>query len=436
MKKIICLLFLTHFIYGEISFSPIEQLAHPGVIYHDMATDSKGNCHAIWVRKNQNELILETASKCLERQWESAVFFSNILVENAHIPAMIVDSLDNVHIVWVEDDEVHYSLKTAMRSSSGKWAAPKVITSGYNLFLEPRLAKNSFGSVFAIWRKQNNNKISIIQSSEREKNSNWSNPVNLTKYNYYRYIDIGADDLKNVYATWTTLDEEGFCVQTSQKSQGSRWSLPSDFDYPGRLWGYYKKRGMQTKISVNALGNAFAISKSIKDSVFQSVRCSERSIESDWSTSKSISGDISEAKAIFSPNIIVDNLGNAFSSWFSYNGYKHVVEVASYSKIKKWSTPQSIIQSVEPILDCKLDVDHLGNAALVWSAKKGANFVTQASFFSKNQGWSSPLDVSLEGGAIKKNIKVTMDKMERAHISWIEGAKMQAVIKVVSAKLD
>lgn len=34
MRKIIYLLLFTHFIHAEISWSPIEELAHPGVIYH------------------------------------------------------------------------------------------------------------------------------------------------------------------------------------------------------------------------------------------------------------------------------------------------------------------------------------------------------------------------------------------------------------------
>lgn len=313
MRQILSFLFFVSFsfIYAEISPSPIEELAHPGVIYHDIATDSKGNLYAVWVRKDQNSLILETAVKYFQEQWQNPIFLSKSLNEGTSRPALVVDSLDQVHLLWVENDENGYSLKTAMRSLE-TWSSSDTITLSNTPFLGICLAKNSFGCVFAAWRKKFSEKSSIIQMSEKEEGGHWSEPINLTPQGDYWYPDIGADDLGNVYAIWTSIESGVAYVQTSQRLSGDSWSAPSDFDCLGQFWGYYRKHGEETKIAVNASGDVFGVARFTADNILNSVHCTQKNAKSDWSESKSISGSHLGAKLILLPNIVVDNLGNAF----------------------------------------------------------------------------------------------------------------------------
>ncbi len=442
MRKIICFLFFVRFVHAEISWSPIEELAHPGVMYHDITTDSKGNSYAVWVREDQNNFILETAAKYFQGKWESPIVLSKFPKEGTTaLPAMIVDSSDSVHLLWVENTGDDYFLKTAVRRPNEKWLSSEVITSDRTVFLNIRLAKNSFGYVFAAWNKKFSKKDSIIQTAEKEAGKPWSEPINLTPLGYYGYTDIGADDLRNVYVIWTSFEAGEAYVQTSQRLSSNSWSVPSDFDRPGLLWGNYRKQGMETRLAVNSAGDAFGLSNFPASSTVYRVFCSYKNAGSSWTESRHISGKaFTDRGWIYSPDIVIDSLGNAFSAWYTYvpsffSGIQRI-EVVNCSKSNGWSDPRALIESSTNLYPPKIAVDNLGNAVVVWYAKTPSDCTVQASFFSQNQGWSQPLDVSCKDPSLKTNPKVIIDNIRRVHISWLEGPQNQEVIKTITAVFD
>lgn len=441
MRKILCFLFFIHLIHAEPSWSPVEELAPPGAFYHDIAFDSKGNAYALWIRKDQNYLVLETAIKSFQGKWENSILLSKFIKEGTATPKIIVDSSDHVHLLWIESEGNNYLLKTARRGFYEEWSLPEVITSGDVLFSELALAKNSFGSVFAIWSKKFSEGSSIVQTSEKEEGGPWTEPTDLTPKGEYRSVGICADGLRNAYAIWTSIEGYSPYVQTSQKLWRGQWMLLSDFDSPGWLWGYYRKEGDTTRIAANSLGDVFGISR-ISVEYVDKIVCSYKNAESDWTESKRISEDNDWwSNWIFWPSIAVDDLGNAFSAWYRYEPalfFKnmHSIGVVNYTKMAGWSDPQLLIETPTSIGLPRIAVDHLSNAVVAWISLPKPDRVIQASFFSKDQGWSSPQDVSIKDPALKTGIKLVIDPLRRVHISWIEGPEDQSVIKMVSAQLS
>lgn len=437
MRQIVYLFFLISFnlIYADISWSPIEEIAHSGVLYHNIVTDSKGNSYAVWLREDQNNCILETAVKPFQGKWENPIFLSQRIKEKTDIPAMIVDSLDRAHLFWIENDENGYSLKTSVKSLNEKWSSSETITSGNYKLSDICLAKNSFGYIFAAWNKNNAEKGSIVQVLEKQ-GTHWIEPINLTVPGYYAYVDIGADDLGNVYVIWSSLKSDLAYVQTCQKLSSGNWSVPSDFDSPGKFWGYYPKFGIMPNISVNASGDAFGVYVCTVDNILHSVYCIQKNDENDWSESKSISGSHYGSKWVPFPKIVVDNLGNAFSTWFKFvpgpfNRGIYSIEVVHYTKDKGWSNPQAF--ELCSIASPQIAVDHIGNAVLIWESQIESNYSIQASFFSKNQGWSKPMTIFLTDQIIMGSLKIFIDDTKNLHVSWLEGPENQAVIKTATA---
>jgi hypothetical protein len=438
MKKIVWFLFFIHFIHAENSWSLVEEFASPGVIYHDIAFDSKGNAFALWLQKDQNDLVLETAIKPFQGKWESSILLSKLIKEGTAAPKIIVDSSDHVHLLWVENEGNNSLLKAALRSVDEEWSIPELITRGDALFPELVLAKNRFGSVFAIWVQEFSEDSSIVQTSEKEDGGSWSEPTDLTPKGHYGSIGICADGLRNVYAIWTSIEWYSPYVQTSQRLSKGHWMLLSDADSPGWLWGYYRKMGNATRIAANSLGDVFEISRISVDLVDKIV-CSYKNAESDWTESRTISEDSGWSNLTLWPSIVVDDLGNAFSTWYRYelalfSKNMHSIGVVNYSKMEGWSNPQLLIEEETPVVLPRVAVDHLGNAVIVWTSLPKPDFVIQASFFSKDRGWSLPQDVSIQDSSPKIGLKLVIDPLRRVHISWIEGEENQGIIKMVSAQ--
>lgn len=440
MRKIVYFLFFIHLIHAGVSWSPVEEFAPPGVFYHDIAFDSKGNAYALWIRKDQNDLVLETAVKSFQGEWESSILLSKLIKEGTATPKMIVDSSDHVHLLWIESEGNNYLLKTALRGFHEEWSTSEMITSGDTLFLELVLAKNSLGSVFAIWNKKFSAGGFIVQTSEKEEGGPWSEPTDLTPKGNYSHVGICADGLGNVYAIWTSNEWDSPYVQTSQRLSRNQWALLSDFDFPGWLWGYYRKVGDTTRIAANSSGDVFGISRISVDYV-DSIVCSYKNAESDWTESKTISENGGWQNLILWPNIVVDELGNAFSTWYRYepalfSKNMYSIGVVNYSKMWGWSNPQLLIESPTFVGPPKIAVDHLSNAVVAWSAFAEPDGVIQASFFSKDRGWSLPQEVSSKDSVLKSGLKLIIDPLRRVHISWIEGPENQGVIKMVNAILE
>lgn len=113
------------------------------------------------------------------------------------------------------------------------------------------------------------------------------------------------------------------------------------------------------------------------------------------------------------------------------------IEVVNYSRDTGWSKPQMLFESQHTLSFPKIAVDHLSNAVVVWQSLAESNdTVIQASFFSKTQGWSQPINISPNDQVIKREPNVVIDKTRNLHISWLEGPVDQKIIKTITIILE
>ncbi|MCE5317197.1 MAG: hypothetical protein LLG04_07530 [Parachlamydia sp.] len=294
-------------IEGTISWSAIQELALPGVVNYEVASDPQGNVYAIWHSKNG---AIETSYKPYQGEWTESVLIA--MGSDESQLAIMSNAIGEVHALWVEkDDHNKCCLKTACRSLNEAWSSPKTLATG--LCEGIKLSCDSVGTVYGIWRKKEkkggfftNDKHSI-QVAEKKFDMDWSLPTDLIFMGEFGAPDIQSDSKGNVYAVWSNLQDVPY-IQGAQKLSGGVWTKPYDmFMRPGLLWGYNTMPAYRPHLRINSLGDVLAICCFIADNSSKILFTEKKYSEYSWSTPRFISPDTWYAQYCWYPDFAVDS---------------------------------------------------------------------------------------------------------------------------------
>ena len=119
-----------------------------------------------------------------------------------------------------------------------------------------------------------------------------------------------------------------------------------------------------------------------------------------------------------SPQVAVDDSGNAHLVWMSFNGSKYVIQTArSYGFGSQWVGPVPLSDPAQSAFYPQIGVDHFGNAHAVWNRFDGSQQMVQTAAYDwSNNAWSTP--VTLGQGAAFTRVAVTPDG--DAHFLWTD----------------
>ncbi len=97
----------------------------------------------------------------------------------------------------------------------------------------------------------------------------------------------------------------------------------------------------------------------------------------------------------FSPDVEVDDAGNATALWSRYDGSGLVVQVSTRPAGGTWSTPVDLAKG-RSIWSPQLAVDPAGNATAVWRSSDVSTSVVQAATRPVGGTWSAPVELSVD----------------------------------------
>lgn len=433
-------LLICHLTYGTFSWSPVEEFASPGVVYHEIVVNSKGDSYAIWSRKTENGYLVESSCKPYQKEWAPPLLLTDRPSKEYSAPRIFVSSLDEIHAFWEDHCENgSNALKTALMTTS--LPSPAVIATDKGRFRQIHLACDTRGSIFAIWTKRSSD-LSIIQTSEKKPEIQWSAPINLTTEGYAFQPQVGADDTGNVYAIWSMRSSESkdfSWIQGAERLNHS-WSPPMDmFFNEGLLWGYSNLDASSPCLAVNPAGDAVALWRYFVDGLARIYSVSRNS-ESKWSSSELISDNSWRRYDSMHPQLAIDRQGNAFATWVKDTGDEggeYTIQASYNPPSEGWSKPEKLSEAVRHfwtehnfLIFPKVAVDNLGNAICVWGMQNKGTSAIQAAFFSKEtKCWSSVMEISENNSIEKLSPHVFVDPSGNVHISWEEGPKNNKLIK-------
>lgn len=340
-----------------------------------VALDEYGNAIAIWARKNEDNFIIQSATKSFEKPWEQPinVSLSCLSGQDASFPQIILNPNGGAYAVWQKNNgETNVIEFASWDSELKKWSEVTILSNNHASGLgctKPRIASNRFGDVFAVWC---NNEKNVVQTALGRNGGNWSKPKALSESgNQVLNAQIAIDLHGNAVAAWTRSNGTDFIVQASSRHKGSKWQKPVNLSMVGQS-------ALLPSLSMNLEGNT-VISWQRSNGVHSVVQLATKEPGFNWSLPINLTArdeDATDSQAVIGPS------NEVFVAWKISDGENFVIQ-ASTGQLE--SCFFELVTLSEPFHDAvnpQIAINEIGSTVAVWKRSDGINTVTQASFKS------------------------------------------------------
>ena len=219
---------------GVWSWANISRVNYSGVWQSDpvIALDSNGILHVVWTGlypgATDKELFYANNSGGV---WSTPYNVTKTVSGDESYPALVIDSQNNLHIVYVDYDA--FMLKYVNRTSIGSWSTPiDLLNPPYiftNELTRPTIAVDSNDNLFVAFSGNNatyNNEIYLINNTAGD----WSIPYNVTRDSLtddwdddLPYITIDSQD--RIHLAWLTTNFTVYGLEY-QSYVDNVWSTP------------------------------------------------------------------------------------------------------------------------------------------------------------------------------------------------------------------
>ncbi|MBC8275561.1 MAG: hypothetical protein H8E40_11425 [Chloroflexi bacterium] len=170
-------------------------------------------------------------------------------------PAIAIDGSDNIHVAWLNDPRAYEDINYRKRTASGWETEVQVNTELDNVRGKPSIIVDSNDYVHIVWLRETGVMFSIRY---RTYTTSWQPPVDVegpTTYNQGPPV-ISIDNLGHIHVVWTGQHSESPTIdQIRHREYTDSWqpiqnltsSTSDDQDYPSLLWARYPViSGVQT----------------------------------------------------------------------------------------------------------------------------------------------------------------------------------------------
>jgi hypothetical protein len=164
----------------------------------NMAVDSQGNLHAIWVSEGGLYYSMRSANGTWSDPIELLQSF------NLSDVNLSVGPDDTIHIIWLEQPnypDLNFLIRYLSKPLGGAWSLSEDLSGPvYHpntpyIGMEPEIGVDSAGNVHVIWEDQDD-----LWYRVKSPGGSWSNPQKISETGNYHKLAIGADN--RVYVAW------------------------------------------------------------------------------------------------------------------------------------------------------------------------------------------------------------------------------------------
>lgn len=213
-----------------------------------VVADSTGHVIAMWQGQLVVDgPFFVRASRLTAGTWSAPVSVSSGFTlidgdafQNTLAPQLAVDAAGNGTAVWHQWDGVNTRIYTSRYTAGGTWSAPVVLSAALGNALNARVESDSAGNVTALWRRFDAplpKGHSIIQTSRYSiATGTWSTPLDLSSPGRESQSQrLAVDPAGNVTAVWRRNNADGNSIIQSARFSPTAgvWSAARDLSAPG-----------------------------------------------------------------------------------------------------------------------------------------------------------------------------------------------------------
>ncbi len=400
-----------------------------------VAMDNNGNSIIAWGQSDgtNQQIYMSTYSN---GSWTHPTDLTtdaiSVAGQNARNPHVAMDINGNAIIVWEQSDGANPQIYMS-EYRSGSWTHPTSLTTdtisvAAQQAYSPQVSMDNNGNAIIVWGQSDGKNWQIYMSEYR--NGSWTHPrdlatdaISVAGQNAYS-PQVAMDNHGNAIITWnqfTLHPPSGQLVSQIYMSEyriGS-WTHPTDPSDAISTVAWLMAHSPQ--VAMDDAGSAIIVWSQIG-----SIYMSEYS-DGSWAhptdfVNDSISGTSQIAD---SPQVVIDNNGNAIIAWQQSDGTNEQIYMSTYRN-GSWTHPTDLTTDAisvagQDAYSPQVARDNDGNATIAWVQEDGTNSNINLSEY-RNGNWGHPTDLATDATSITGLVtlvpKIAMDNKGNVVIVW------------------
>jgi PKD repeat protein len=189
-----------------------------------IARDSQGTIHVVWAGGGSSPYDIYYAYKPVGGTWSTAVNISD-MSGNTVYPAIAIDSLDRVWVVWqTSNGDTNTDIWVTSKPAGGSWAPHVQVSTDTNQNLNVSIAIGQDNIPHVVWRN-NAQKPNWEILYSKYVGSSWTAPVNISATSTGSHMPrVHADLGGNVFVAWEDeIDGADHFQILVRRWDGSQW---------------------------------------------------------------------------------------------------------------------------------------------------------------------------------------------------------------------
>ncbi len=286
-----------------------------------------------------------------------------------------------------------------------------------------QVAMDNNGNALIVWRQSDGNNWQIFKSEYRD--GAWTHPEdlddNISPDDQDAYEPRAAmDNNGNAIIVWHQYDGSTNLIYKSEYRDGA-WSHPEDLTEFISLDGLYAE---SPQVAMDDSGNAVIAWEQHNGANWQVFKSEYR--DGAWTDP----AGVSESGSVIVSQVAMDNNGNALIAWTQDVDHHGQIFISEY-RGGAWTGPVNISQSEQNTECPRVAMDNNGNALIVWYQPDGSNLKMIFKSEYRDGEWTHPsgLDDNISPDGQDAYVpQVAMDAGGNALIAWdqtVDGGNLQ-----------
>lgn len=288
--------------------------------------------------------------------------------------------------LWIAEEKEGEAIYASSKAGNTAWTAPERISPVMPDIVRPRITMDVHGNIFASWVLEILDEESLLQVCEKPHGFAWGKPETISSSGGYIQLEDG-----HLTSAWESVGRWSPDFSTSSKAiLHAKKPLLQTVE-----WDYLAQTccSSYTDIAVasNAEGTLFAVWERRTADGQHVLEYAWRRSGTPWTPLEPI--PVMASSRNWHMQVVIDSQENVTLVGRSPRGGKLMVISRSYGV---WSEPVFLTQEDEKASSCKLTIDEVGNAFIVWTRKSGHKEVLCASYKPVGKEWTLSTTISSE----------------------------------------
>jgi hypothetical protein len=374
-----------------------------------VASNDDGDAIAVWIEWDGTRYNIWSNRYVVGAGWGDAQ-----LIETgdggANHPQVAMDGEGNAIAVWSQFDGTQYSIWSNRYVAEIGWGDAQLIETDDGGAGSQQVAMDENGNAVAVWCQYDGTRGGVW-ANRYAVGTGWSDAELIEAYDENEYIygtQVAMDEDGNAIAVWL----QDFAILMNMNIWSSRYVVGAGWD-DAQLIETNDGWADSPQVAVDEDGNAVAVWFQSDGTEF-SIWSNRYVVGVGWDDAQLIETEDGEAH---SPQVVMDGDGNAVAVWCQYDGIQHNIWSNRYVFGVGWDDPELIETGDGVAYSPQVATDGSGDAIAVWQQSDGTRMSIWSNRYVVGTGWGdSELIEAEEGNA--RSPQVAMDAEGNAIAVW------------------